>query len=195
MKRSPIALGFALVIALAAVVLLSSCRASGPNRLESELATGAKKITIGGKDWKNPIPSTPESVKEGAEHFQHHCQVCHGLDGHNTGVPFAAKMSPPVRDLGEKDVQDYSDGQLKWIIDNGIRFTGMPGWSGILEDEEKWHMVNFIRNLPQKGTLGVPDVYREGGEEHQAVKTGQSASSEKKPHKHSHKTSNGAHKH
>jgi hypothetical protein len=56
------------------------------------------------------------------------------LDGHGTGVPFAGKMSPPVLDLGDNDVQQYKDGQLKWIIENGIRFSGMPGW-GVLEDE------------------------------------------------------------
>ena len=186
MKRAALLLGFAL----AAVLLLTSCKATGPNELESQLAIQAKKVTIGGKDVKNPIPDTAESVKTGAEHFQHHCQVCHGLDGHNTGVPFANKMSPPVLDLGEKDVQNYSDGQLKWIIDNGIRFTGMPGWKGILEDEEGWHIVNYIRHLPAKGSLGVPDVYKEGEEEHEQAKGGKAtpgASSEKKPHTHTHK--------
>ena len=47
-------------------------------------------ITIGGKNDKNPTPDTPDTVKEGMEHFGHHCQICHGLDGQNTGVPFAA---------------------------------------------------------------------------------------------------------
>jgi mono/diheme cytochrome c family protein len=185
MKRTALLLG----LALAAVLLLNSCKATGPGQLESELAIQAKKVTIGGKDVKNPIPNTPESVKMGAEHFQHHCQVCHGLDGHNTGVPFAAKMSPPVLDLGEKDVQNYTDGQLKWIVDNGIRFTGMPGWKGILDDEEGWHIVNYIRHLPAKGSLGVPDVYKEGEEQHEEAKgkgSPAAASSEKKPHTHTH---------
>jgi len=52
----------------------------------------------------------------------------------DAGVPFAAKISPPVADLASKPVQDYSDGQLKWIIENGIRFSGMPAWKGILTD-------------------------------------------------------------
>ena len=98
-------------------------------------------------------------MKEGAWHFQHHCQICHGLDGHNSGVPFADKMSPAVADLAEKDVQEYTDGQLKWIIENGIRFTGMPGWKGILDDQEMWHIVHFIRHLPAKGSLGAPAIY------------------------------------
>jgi mono/diheme cytochrome c family protein len=151
---------------------LTGCKASPPGTMESSVAIAFKKIAIGGKSWKNPVPDTEEAVKTGAEHFQHHCQVCHGLDGHNTGVPFAGKMSPPVVDLGEKDVQQYKDGQLKWIIQNGIRFTGMPGWNGILDEDEMWHVVRYIRHLPPKGSLGAPVVYKESEEEHEHMEEG-----------------------
>jgi mono/diheme cytochrome c family protein len=106
-------------------------------------------------------------VKEGQEHFGHHCGICHGLDGQSTGVPFAAKMQPPVADLSTKDVQDYADGQLKWIIENGIGPSGMPGWKGILTDEEMWNIVHYIRHLPAKGSLGEPAIYKEEAEEHE----------------------------
>src|ERR1044071_2814148 len=109
-----------------AIITLAACKASGPGSFEGKIAQEAKEVTIGGKDWTNPTPDNEASRKEGAEHFQHHCQMCHGLDGQNTGVPFASKMSPPVADLNSKPVQDYRDGQLKWIIENGIRFSGMP---------------------------------------------------------------------
>src|ERR1051325_10244157 len=99
-----------------ATATLISCRASAPGSAEARLVGEVKKQTIGGKNISNPLPDTPETQKTGAEHFQHHCQICHGLDGHNTDVPFAAQMSPPVADLGDKSVQDYTDGQLKWII-------------------------------------------------------------------------------
>src|SRR5215469_7451075 len=148
------------------VMFLPSCRATAPGDVETKLAAEAKKMKIGGKDWKNPTADTPTVVQTGMEHFQHHCQVCHGMDGHGTGVPFAAKMSPPVVDLGDKDVQQYSDGQLKWVIENGIRFSGMPGWKGDLEDDEMWSIVRFLRHLPEKGSQGIPTVYREGEEEH-----------------------------
>jgi mono/diheme cytochrome c family protein len=175
------------VIILAAIAMLLSCRASKPGAAEAELASRIKTETIGGKDWKNLLPDTPANQKIGAQHFQHHCQICHGLDGHNTGVPFAAQMSPPVADLGAKEIQDYSDGQLKWIIDNGIRFTGMPSWMGIVDDNEQWAMVHYIRHLPAKGSLGPPSVYKHEEEEHKAA--GQGAKSP--PHEHSH----GDHKH
>jgi mono/diheme cytochrome c family protein len=148
------------------VMLLFSCQATSPSDVEKRMAAEAKKLKIGGKDWQNPTPDNPAVVKTGMEHFQHHCQVCHGLDGHGTGVPFAVKMSPPVLDLGDKDVQQYKDGQLKWIIENGIRFSGMPGWKGVLEDDEMWSIVRFIRQLPEKGSQGIPAVFKESEEEH-----------------------------
>jgi len=176
------------------ILLLVSCQASAPGGLESAVAIEMKKIKIGGKDWKNPAPDNAESVKMGAEHFQHHCQVCHGLDGHNTGVPFAQKMSPPVLDLGEKDVQEFADGQLKWILENGIRFTGMPAWKGILDDNEMWYIVRYIRHLPAKGSLGIPAVYKESGEEHEATEKGAAAGTSGAQHEHSH-THSHEHKH
>ena len=155
--------------ALLGLAILLACKAhEGPRNIESTIAKEVKqKITIGGKEWKNPIPDTPESEKEGGEHFQHHCMICHGLDGHATGVPFANKMDPPVPDLSSRDIQGYADGQLKWIIQNGIAPSGMPGWNGILNDEEMWNIVNYIRHLPPPGRLGVPAVYAEAEQEHE----------------------------
>jgi S-disulfanyl-L-cysteine oxidoreductase SoxD len=178
-------------LAAAGLMVLAGCKASAPGTMETRLATEAKKVTIGGKDWKNPAPDTPEAIAEGKGHFQHHCQICHGMDGHNTGVPFAGTMSPEVADLGSKDVQDYTDGQLKWIIDNGIRLTGMPGWKDILEDDEKWKVVRFLRHLPAKGSAGIPEVFKEEQEEHEEMKQGEKAG--QSPHQHSH--GGGEHKH
>lgn len=176
----------------AALTLLAGCKASGPGNFETAVAREVKqKITIGGKDWKNPTPDTPDSIKEGGEHFQHHCMICHGLDGHATGVPFAMKMDPPVPDLASKDVQDYSDGQLKWIIQNGIGPSGMPGWNGILDENEMWLVVRYLRHLPPAGSLGAPEIYKEAEEEHEHAEGKAAAPAKEKaapaPHKHVHK--------
>jgi len=159
---------FSILLSLS-LISLFSCQATSPGDVESRMAAEAKKLKIGGKDWQNPTADSPDVVKTGMEHFQHHCQVCHGLDGHGTGVPFAVKMSPPVIDLGDSSVQQYKDGQLKWIIENGIRFSGMPGWKGGLEDDEMWSIVRFIRHLPEKGSEGIPAVFKESEEEHQKM--------------------------
>jgi mono/diheme cytochrome c family protein len=151
---------------------MSSCKASEPGQLESSILKEVKKsVTIGGKDVKNPIAYSPEVAKSGQDHFGHHCQTCHGYDGQNTGVPFATKMDPPVPELTSADVQEYADGQLKWIIENGIAPSGMPAWKGILDEDEMWQIVHYIRHLPPKGSLGVPEVYKEEAEEHEQTKS------------------------
>ena len=91
--------------------------------------------------------------------FSHYCVACHGLDGQNTGVPFADSMSPPVPSLASIEVQSYTDGQLKWVIDNGIWPSGMPGSKGTLSDEEIWSIVIFLRHLPPAGSVGEPEMY------------------------------------
>ncbi len=155
-----------IIVAVCGCLLLSACSASSPGNIETMVAQEAKRVAIAGNNLKNPLPDTPAVVKTGQEHFEHHCQVCHGLDGHNTGVPFANKMSPNIPELSDRNVQAFSDGQLKIIIQNGIRFSGMPGWQGILDDNEMWAMVRYIRHLPSKGSLGVPAVFQESEEEH-----------------------------
>jgi len=174
-----------LLFASATILLLVACGVSTPGKIESSVVKGIKKtMTIGDKDKKNPIPYSPDAAKDGQEHFGHHCQICHGLDGQNTGVPFAAKMSPPVPELTSKDVQDYTDGQLHWIIENGIAPSGMPAWKGNLEDEEMWKIVHYLRHLPPKGSLGAPEVFKEEAEQHEHAEQGKTG--EAKPHSHSH---------
>jgi cytochrome c len=164
---------------------LAGCKAGKPGGLESKVVTGIKHdVTIGGKSDKNPFPATPDNIQEGGGHFQHHCQICHGLDGQNTGVPFAQKMSPPVADLASKDVQDYTDGQLHWIVQNGIEPSGMPGWKGILEEEEMWKIVLYMRHLPAKGSLGAPAIFKEEAEQHEEMEHEHGATEKKgtQPH-------------
>src|SRR5436309_2673020 len=86
-------------VAFMVVITVAGCKVGKPGKVESTVMGEIKhNVTIGGKDWKNPVPYTEDAVKEGAEHFEHHCGICHGLDGQHTGVPFASTMSPPVAD-------------------------------------------------------------------------------------------------
>ena len=142
------------------LLLVAGCQVSPPGRLERAVARQVKqRITVGGKRDANPLPATPENIRAGQEAFSHYCLVCHGLDGQDTGVPFAEAMSPPVPLLSSPEVQGYTDGQLKWIIANGLYPSGMPASRGILNDEEMWAIVDYIRHLPPKGSLGEPAVY------------------------------------
>ena len=151
-------------IVCAGFVALSGCRVTSPGRAETGLAQWTKKhVTVQGRDDHNPLPDSMETLQAGKEAFGHYCFVCHGLDGQNTGVPFAENLSPPVPSLDSKEVQAYSDGQLKWIIANGIAPSGMPASHGILNDDEMWSIVVYLRHLPPAGSLGEPRVYT-GGE-------------------------------
>ena len=154
-------------IVLVVIVGTMSWAAGRPGRVESGVMKRVKYWRVGGKNEANPLPDTADTRKEGADHFQHHCQICHGLDGQGTSVPTVDRTMPPVANLASQRVQRYTDGQLKWIIDNGIRFSGMPGWKGIVTDEEAWAMVRYIRHLPAKGSLGTPQVFQEAEEEHE----------------------------
>ena len=145
-------------------MMLAACRVTTPGRAETDVAQWAKKhITVKGKGDRNPLADSARTLNDGREAFGHYCIVCHGLDGQNTGVPFAANLSPPVPSLASKEVQGYSDGQLKWIIENGIAPSGMPASHGILNNDEMWSIVVFLRHLPPAGSLGEPRIY--SGEE------------------------------
>ena len=141
-------------------LLLAGCRASTPSPTETKAIYWTKHhITIGGKKDINPLQPTADNIDEGKSLFTSYCMVCHGLDGQNTGVPFATVVSPPIPSLASADVQAYTDGQLKWIIENGISPSGMPPSKGDFSQQEIWHMVLYIRHLPKAGSLGAPAVY------------------------------------
>ena len=150
----------AVVIVAAMAAVLTGCKASPPGKIETKTVTFAKHhILVGNKRQKNPLPPDASTWADGKEAFSHYCVACHGMDGQNTGVPFADHISPPIPSLASEDVQRYTDGQLKEILDNGIWPSGMPGSKGTLSDDELWSIVVFMRHLPPVGSQGVPEMY------------------------------------
>ncbi len=147
-------------LALGLVLALAACKATPPGRVERALAQAVKlHVTVRGKADRNPFAATSEDVRRGRQAFSSYCAACHGLDGQNTGVPFADAMSPPVPRLSSPEVQEFTDGQLHWIIENGLFPSGMPAARGILSDEEIWWIVLYMRHLPPAGSLGEPAMY------------------------------------
>ena len=141
-------------------ILLTGCRAKVPGKTETAVVNWTKhRLTVGGRNDKNPVPAIPENIADGKQTFTSYCMICHGLDGQNTGVPFAETMSPAVPLLASPQVQAYTDGQLKWIIENGIYPSGMPPSKGMFSDDDMWRMVLYIRHLPKQGSLGEPAIY------------------------------------
>ncbi|HEY3930532.1 MAG TPA: cytochrome c [Candidatus Koribacter sp.] len=151
---------FATATLLTLFGLSTACKVSTPGKLETNFMRAAKhRAFVGNKEAKNPKPANAVNIKAGRAAFGHYCVVCHGLDGQATGVPFAAKMTPPVPSLASSDVQSYTDGQLQWIIENGIAPSGMPASKGVLNNDEIWMIVVYLRNLPPAGSLGEPKIY------------------------------------
>ncbi len=149
-----------IALIAASLIGLGGCKASPPGKVETNTITFAKHhLLIGNKKEKNPLSDTPQTRADGKEAFSHYCVACHGMDGQNTGVPFVEHISPPIPSLVSAEVQSYTDGQLKWILDNGISPSGMPGSKGTLSDDELWSIIAFLRHLPPAGSAGVPDMY------------------------------------
>lgn len=151
------------LLVLAGVALLTGlvgCKAKSPGKLETNTMTFVKHhVFIGNKKQKNPLPDNADTLADGKDAFSHYCVACHGKDGQNTGVPFVDHISPPIPSLASPEVQSYTDGQLKTILDFGIQPSGMPGSKGVLSDDELWSIVVFIRHLPPAGSQGVPEMY------------------------------------
>jgi mono/diheme cytochrome c family protein len=151
-----------LRVAISAVLIaaMAGCKAAPPGKMETATVNFAKHhVFIGNKKEKNPLPLSPDVLADGKEAFSHYCVACHGMDGQNTGVPFADHISPPIPLLTSPEVQSYTDGQLKWILDNGIWPSGMPGSKGTLSDDELWSIIVYLRHLPPAGSQGIPDMY------------------------------------
>ena len=102
------------------------------------------------KGLKNPVSDTEENFAAAREHFADHCSSCHANDGSgNTEIGRA--LYPKAPDMRLTRTQSLSDGEIFYFIENGIRLTGMPGWStGTPEGERaSWQLVHFIRRLPK----------------------------------------------
>jgi mono/diheme cytochrome c family protein len=131
--------------------LLSGCKAGEqPSHEETSLANAAKDVVIpleAGK-MKNPLPETDEVVSQGQEVFLGSCAQCHGADAR--GDTYVGRnMYPPAMDLSSSHVQHWSDAELFWIIQHGVRLTGMPAWKSSISDNDTWKLARFIHDLPR----------------------------------------------
>ncbi len=96
----------------------------------------------------NPIALTPEALADARGHFADHCAICHANDGSgNTAI--GRNLYPKAPDMRLEDTQRLTDGELYFIIQDGIRLTGMPAWgkAGDEHDEDSWKLVHLIRHL------------------------------------------------
>jgi mono/diheme cytochrome c family protein len=153
----------AMLVVLLAAGLFALRQVSGfsahepPTALEAWLARRARTAAMPAeaKARANPIASSPEILAEARAHWADHCASCHSNDGSGDAL-MGRNMFPPAPDMRRPETQQLTDGELFYIIQNGVRLTGMPGWgSGSSHDssghdeEDSWKLVHFIRHLPQ----------------------------------------------
>jgi mono/diheme cytochrome c family protein len=145
------ALGFCLA-AMAYVRATGLKSRSAPGPVETSIAMAARRFAIPGtaRERRSPVASTAQTLADGMAHFADHCASCHANDG-SGHTEMGQGVYPRARDMRLAPTQHLSDGELFYVIENGIRFTGMPAWgTGTKAGEEStWHLVQFIRHLPQ----------------------------------------------
>ncbi len=155
MKRSSWVLAVILIItvvgALSWVVFGSggfSARQE-PSGLEKFMALAARNLAASSKakTLRNPIALTPAVLAEGRAHWADHCAVCHANDG-SGNTEMGRHMYPRAPDMRSSGTQSLTDGELFFIIENGIRLSGMPGWGGQGTETDSWKLVHFTRRLP-----------------------------------------------
>jgi mono/diheme cytochrome c family protein len=126
-----------------------------PSRLETVIARTMRRMAIpsAASKQRNPLAGsaeTPNVIAAGRAHWADHCATCHGNDGSGL-TQIGENLYPKAPDMRLPATQNLSDGELYYIIVNGVRLTGMPAWgeAGTGEANENWQLVSFIRHMPQ----------------------------------------------
>jgi mono/diheme cytochrome c family protein len=108
--------------------------------------------------WKGL--DTPENLKAAREHFGDHCAECHANDGSGK-TAMGENLYPKAPDMRLAATQNLTDGELYYIIENGVRLTGMAAWGNPREmeqDDDSWKLVLLIRHLPHLTPEEIKDI-------------------------------------
>jgi mono/diheme cytochrome c family protein len=164
-----------IVIALVVIVLVSIIWGSAiirhgfsaretPSAVEAYVARATRKIATpkSARDAKNPFVATPELLAEARAHFADHCASCHANDG-SGDTEMGRNLYPKAPDMRLPQTQNLSDGEIYYIIHNGVALTGMPAWGPadkVNNDEDSWKLVLLIRHLPQLTAQEVTEMQK-----------------------------------
>lgn len=123
-----------------------------PSALEAAVARRMRDMAIPKQAAQatNPLSRSADVLAEGRAHFADHCASCHANDG-SGDTKLGRSLYPRAPDMRKPPTQRLSDGALFYIIENGVRLTGMPAWGGEGHADESWALVHFIRYLPELG--------------------------------------------
>jgi predicted CXXCH cytochrome family protein len=121
-----------------------------PSSIEKVVARAVRNFAIPTKARLevNPFEPTADILKEARESFIARCAICHAPDGSGQ-TEVGRNLYPKVPDLRSPTTQHLTDGQIRYIIRNGVRLTGMPGWARPHDEQsdDSWKLVLFVRGL------------------------------------------------
>src|SRR5579872_3968541 len=120
-----------------------------PSAIERALAVTLRRAAVpaSARNARNPFSSSPGLLVDARAHFADHCASCHANNG-SGDTAIGRGLYPRAPDMRKSDTQSLTDGELYWIIHNGIRLSGMPAWGDPDRDDDSWKLVLFIRHLP-----------------------------------------------
>jgi predicted CXXCH cytochrome family protein len=150
-----IAVGVAALVAIGAIwIRVRGFRASSePSAFEATVARDLRDFSIPSREVrkKNPYAHDDLSVQQGRELFLSRCATCHGVDARSM-TPIGTRTYPRVPDLHSRATQSLSDGEIHYIIENGVQMTGMPAMPGLRSPSknDSWALVSYIRSLRSK---------------------------------------------
>ncbi len=113
-----------------------------PLPLEKSLARMALHAAMDPEAGKpSPLAANEVNFLAGARVYQAQCAVCHGkLDQPESAISRGMFPHPPQLLPPKKGVTDDPVGEIYWKAKNGIRLTGMPGYSESLNDSKLWQV-------------------------------------------------------
>jgi mono/diheme cytochrome c family protein len=132
-----------------------------PMVMEAAVARRMRDLAIpsDAKRARNPLPASPEVLADGRAHFADHCASCHANDG-SGDTKIGRSLYPRAPDMRKPQTQELSDGALFYIIENGVKLTGMPAWGSDGHAEASWALVHFIRHLTRLTPEEVAEMQR-----------------------------------
>jgi len=157
--------GVALAVLIGATAVLTRgmgfTARGNPSSLEARLALAARRWATprSATQQANPVAASADALKDGMAHWADHCATCHANDGSGK-TSIGRSLYPPAPDMREPSTQTLSDGELFYVIERGVPFTGMPAWGTGTPggEEDSWKLVHFIRHLPKLTPADLADM-------------------------------------
>lgn len=114
--------------------------------LSASAHEGHRHAPASAKKLKNPLTATEENIEAGRNLFNRNCASCHAEDG-KAKTDVAAGMKVKPTDLTGHETHGITDGEIYWVITNGIKTSGMPGLNTKTKPNERWQMALYVKHL------------------------------------------------